>query len=183
MMRITIRTLIKRILRGIKNVMLIFLCCVVVTILLCLVRCDGDEYNHFDRMMLAGWNTSDTIVDLSRLTPFQWDTMYYYENGCSEAVMDSLGVIAEASMQDVMDSFGIMQDVIIFKNKKRPDRLLGQVDIFLGEFSLWKWRVYNHTRFQLFAVSSDDALFKVRKKTDCTILLEHLPTAKKCRQN
>ena len=75
MMRISILTLIKRILRGIKNVMLIFLCYVGVSILLCLVRCNRDEYNYFDRMMLAGWNTSDTIVDLSRLTPFQWDTM------------------------------------------------------------------------------------------------------------
>ena len=98
MMRISILTLIKRILRGIKNVMLIFLCYVGVSILLCLVRCNRDEYNYFDRMMLAGWNTSDTIVDLSRLTPFQWDTMYYYENGCSEEVMASFGVIADADM-------------------------------------------------------------------------------------
>ena len=108
MMRISILTLIKRILRGIKNVMLIFLCYVGVSILLCLVRCNRDEYNYFDRMMLAGWNTSDTIVDLSRLTPFQWDTMYYYENGCSEEVMASFGVIADADMQDV----------IIFKDKE-----------------------------------------------------------------
>ena len=108
MMCISILTLIKRILRGIKNVMLIFLCYVGVSILLCLVRCNRDEYNYFDRMMLAGWNTSDTIVDLSRLTPFQWDTMYYYENGCSEEVMASFGVIADADMQDV----------IIFKDKE-----------------------------------------------------------------
>ena len=175
MMRITILTLIKRILRGIKNLMLIFLCCVVVTILLCLVRCNRDEYNHFDRMMLAGWNTSDTIVDLSRLTPFQWDTMYYYENGCSKAVMDSLGVIAEASMQDVMDSFGIMQDVIIFKDKK------GRTVYWDKWIYSWENSHYGNggfiiiPDFNYLRVSSDDALFKVRKKTDCTILLEHLP--------
>ena len=116
MMRISILTLIKRILRGIKNVMLIFLCYVGVSILLCLVRCNRDEYNYFDRMMLAGWNTSDTIVDLSRLTPFQWDTMYYYENGCSEEVMASFGVIADADMQDV----------IIFKDKEGRQLFAGQ---------------------------------------------------------
>lgn len=182
MMRITIRTLIKRILRGIKNTMLVFLCCVVVVILLCLVRCNRDEYNHFDRMMLAGWNTSDTIVDLSRLTPFQWDTMYYYENGCSKAVMDSLGVIAEASMQDVMDSFGIMQDVIIFKNKK------GRTVYWDKWIYSWENSHYGNggfiiiPDFNYLRVSSDDALFKVRKKTDCTILLEHLPR-EKVRQN
>ena len=73
MMCISILTLIKRILRGIKNVMLIFLCYVGVSILLCLVGCcrRGTSMTDFDRMMLAGWNTSDTIVDLSRLTPLQ----------------------------------------------------------------------------------------------------------------
>ena len=174
-MRITIRTLIQRILRGIKNVLLIFSCCVGVAILLLLVRCNKDEYSHFDRMMLAGWNTSDTIVDLSRLTPFQWDTMYYYENGCSEEVMASFGVIADASMQDVMDSFGIMQDVIIFKDKK------GRTVYWDKWIYSWENSHYGNggfiiiPDFNYLRVSSDDALFKVRKKTDCTILLEHLP--------
>ena len=173
MMRISILTLIKRILRGIKNVMLIFLCYVGVSILLCLVRCNRDEYNYFDRMMLAGWNTSDTIVDLSRLTPFQWDTMYYYENGCSEEVMASFGVIADADMQDV----------IIFKDME-------------GRTVYWdKWVYswdYAHDRgFRIVVprfpdsylrVSSDDALFIVRLKTKRTIMLEHLPRGK-VRQN
>lgn len=175
-MRITIRTLIQRILRGIKNVLLIFSCCVGVIILLFLMRCNKDEYSHFDRMMLAGWNTSDTIVDLSRLTLFQWDTMYYYENGCSEEVMASFGVIADASMQDVMDSFGIMQDVIIFKDKE------GRT-VYWDKW-VYSWEYAHDAGFRIVVphfpdsylrVSSDDALFKVREKTDCTILLEHLP--------
>lgn len=164
-MRITICTLIERILRGIKNVLLIFSCCVGVIILLFLMRCNKDEYSHFDRMMLAGWNTSDTIVDLSRLTPFQWDTMYYYENGCSEEVMASFGVIADASMQDV----------IIFKDKK------GRTVYWDKWIYSWENSHYGNggfiiiPDFNYLRVSSDDALFKVRVKTKHTILLEHLP--------
>ena len=158
-------TLIERILRGIKNVLLIFSCCVGVAILLLLVRCNKDEYSHFDRMMLAGWNTSDTIVDLSRLTPY----------GCSEEVMASFGVIADASMQDVMDSFGIMQDVIIFKDKK------GRTVYWDKWIYSWENSHYGNggfiiiPDFNYLRVSSDDALFKVRVKTKHTILLEHLP--------
>ena len=140
-------TLIKRILRGIKNVLLIFSCCVGVIILLFLMR----------------------------LTPFQWDTMYYYENGCSEEVMASFGVIADASMQDVMDSFGIMQDVIIFKDKK------GRTVYWDKWIYSWENSHYGNggfiiiPDFNYLRVSSDDALFKVRVKTKHTILLEHLP--------
>ena len=149
--------------------MLIFSCCVGVIILLFLMRCNKDEYSHFDRMMLAA------IVDLSRLTPFQWDTMYYYENGCSEEVMASFGVIADASMQDVMDSFGIMQDVIIFKDKK------GRTVYWDKWIYSWENSHYGNggfiiiPDFNYLRVSSDDALFKVRVKTKHSVLLEHLP--------
>ena len=158
-MRISICTLIERILRGIKNVLLIFSCCVGVIILLFLMRCNKDE----------------SIVDLSRLTPFQWDTMYYYENGCSEEVMASFGVIADASMQDVMDSFGIMQDVIIFKDKK------GRTVYWDKWIYSWENSHYGNggfiiiPDFNYLRVSSDDALFKVRVKTKHSVLLEHLP--------
>ena len=145
--------------------MLIFSCCVgVMIILLFLMRCNKDEYSHFDRMMLAGWNTSDTIVDLSRLTPFQWDTMYYYE-ACSEEVMDSLGVIVDARIRDV----------IIFKDRE------GRTVYWDKWIYSWENSHYGNggfiiiPDFNYLRVSSDDALFKVREKTDCTILLEHLP--------
>ena len=164
-MRISICTLIKRILRGIKNVLLIFSCCVGVAILLLLVRCNKDEYSHFDRMMLAGWNTSDTIVDLSRLTPFQWDTMYYYE-ACSEEVMDSLGVIVDARIRDV----------IIFKDRE------GRTVYWNRWVYSWEYAhdagfriVVPHFPDNYLRISSDDALFKVRVKTKHAILLEHLP--------
>ena len=164
MNRIIVRTQVQRILRGIKNVLLIFSCCVGVIILLFLMRCNKDEYSHFDRMMLAGWNTSDTIVDLSRLTPFQWDTMYYYE-ACSEEVMDSLGVIVDARIRDV----------IIFKDRE------GRTVYWDKWIYSWENSHYGNggfiiiPDFNYLRVSSDDALFKVRVKTKHTILLEHLP--------
>ena len=101
--------------------------------------------------------------------------MYYYENGCSEEVMASFGVIADASMQDVMDSFGIMQDVIIFKDKK------GRTVYWDKWIYSWENSHYGNggfiiiPDFNYLRVSSDDALFKARVKTKHTILLEHLP--------
>lgn len=67
--------------------------------------------NDIDKKVEDDFNANDSLIDISKLYPEKWDTMFYITNACSYlTIVKRIGPLYEGLWQDVGDKILIMND-------------------------------------------------------------------------